>query len=610
MCGIFGYLGPKDAIAVCLEGLKKLEYRGYDSAGIAGIYSGEIFLCKQVGKVDALIQSLPKDYPKLSSAIAHTRWATHGRPTSANAHPQLDPQKTVAVVHNGVIENYAAIKEKLSQEQFSSQTDTETIAHLIAFYYQGDLLKAAIEAFRDLEGSFAVAVIHKNHPHHILVSAETSPLIIGFDPKTQETFIASDPTVLAEKTLELYILSEREIALLEQGHPPKFFNREGISTAKSPTDLRLTPYSLSKESFPHYMLKEIFEQSNTILNAMKGRYNVEENTAVFPELSPLGDLSQIDHIILVACGTSWHAAYTALYLFENGPEIFTKAEIASEYRYKKTILPGNSLVIALSQSGETADTIAAVRQVKSQKGKVLALCNVPGSTLAREADATIFLHAGSEVSVASTKTFTSQLTVLYLLSLLLARKKERMPFNQGRIALKQLLELPAQVYDLFLHKKNIEQTAKKHAHCEHMYFLGRDILYPIALEGALKLKEIAYINAVGYPAGEMKHGPIALLSETLPVVVLLANEKMQSKIMSNLMESKARGSPIIAIGWEKFAKDFAPFSDDILWIPKTSDALSPILLTIALQLFAYYVALERKTDIDQPRNLAKSVTVE
>lgn len=613
MCGIFGYIGNQKATLVCLDGLKKLEYRGYDSAGIAGVDNNQILVCKELGKISALENAVQNRDFQFKSAIAHTRWATHGKPSKENAHPHLDQKKSVAVVHNGVIENYATIKDDLIQKQhviFSSETDTEVIPHLIASYYKGDLLHASMEAFKLLEGSFALAIIHKDHPDQIVAVAEQSPLIVGYSPKTQESFLASDPNALPSRDLDIYYLVDGEVALLDKGKVPSFFDKEGRSITKKGQHPFVTESETSKGKFEHFMLKEIFEQALTVRSAMKGRYQEERKSVYFEEFAfDPSELKTINQIVLVACGTSYYAAMIAAYLLESIAGISAKAEIASEYRYKNPVLLPNTLVIALSQSGETADTIAAVRNVKGQAARTLALCNVPGSSLTREVDTTIYLHAGSEIAVASTKTFTSQVIVLYLLTLLLAQQRNLNPVT-ATLMFKRLYDLPIHVEQVLSNASEIEKLAKKYAHYEDFFFLGRSTLYPTALEAALKLKEIAYVDAQGYPAGEMKHGPIALLCDKVPAVLFCANSQLQQKIMSNLMECKARGAPIVVFGWKQFEKEIAAVADDVLWIPKTSDELACIPLTIASQFFAYYIARERGADIDKPRNLAKSVTVE
>src|SRR3990167_3598868 len=613
MCGIFGYIGDKEATAICLQGLKKLEYRGYDSSGLGGVKEHEIIVCKEIGKISNLEKAIVNMHLELSSAITHTRWATHGKPSKENAHPHLDQHKTVAVVHNGIIENYALLRDRLIEKEgnhFSYETDTEVVAQLFAHYYKGDLLEAAISTFAELIGSFAIVLIHKDHQDQMIAVAKESPLVIGFSPKTKELFVASDANAISGMELDLYFLVDGELAFLDKGKVPQFYDKNGKSISVKANHVRVSETLSSRGQYEHFMLKEIFEQAQSVRDAMLSRYDEKNWTACFEELSfETEALKDIENIIIIACGTSWHAAYLAAYLFESVAHISTRAEIASEYRYKRPVIPPKTLVIALSQSGETADTIAAVRNVKSENVKVIALCNVSGSTLTRVADKTILLHAGPEVAVASTKTFTSQITVLYLLTLLLARQRS-LSKEEGGVFLEYLYALPDQVVEVLDKAPDIQLLAKKYAHFNDFFFLGRNILYPTALEGALKLKEIAYINAQGYPAGEMKHGPIALLSPQVPALIFCANELLQEKIMSNLMESKARGSPILVIGWKEFEKEILPVSDDVLWIPKTSDDLAPVLISVATQLFAYYIAKERGAEIDQPRNLAKSVTVE
>lgn len=613
MCGIFGYIGQRDALPIVLDGIKKLEYRGYDSSGIAGIKDHQLVIYKRKGKISMLEQALSGKDIRLSLALAHTRWATHGIPSESNAHPHLDTNHTVAVVHNGVIENYLLLKNELILSKgslFSSETDTEVVPHLVAAYYQGDLLSAAREAFALLEGSFALALIHKDHPDQIIVTAEKSPLVIGFNPVSKETFVSSDPSALSEGGLDVYYLQDRQIALLQRGIPPQFMDRYGKIIEINSSKNGASTLQSSKGIYEHFMLKEIFEQPKTVESAMHNRYDMEKHIPYFEELDrSLIDLSKIEHIIIIACGTSFHAASVASYLLETLTHIDTRIEMGSEYRYKTPIVMPNTLVIALSQSGETADTIAAVRQMKSLALPVLALSNVFGSTLSREVDATIFLKAGPEVAVASTKTFTSQVTVLYLLTLLLARQRGM----SGELADQYYLELealPNKIEHILEEHRKIQAIAIKYGASHDMYFLGRGILYPVAQEAALKLKEIAYVNAVGYAAGEMKHGPIALLDPSVPVIVFCANRLLETKIMSNLMESRARSAPVIVFGLSELEEDFKKVCNEYFLIPKTSDELACILLAVATQLFSYYVAKTRFVDIDQPRNLAKSVTVE
>ena len=614
MCGIFAYIGQKQATQLCLEGLKKLEYRGYDSAGIAGAHEGAIVVCKEQGKVSVVEKLCNAQDLHLSSAIAHTRWATHGIPSKVNAHPHLDQKGQIAVVHNGVIENYAAIKKKLIEDRnikFVSETDTEVIPQLAAAYYSGDFFEAVTLACQDLEGSFAIVFIHKDFPDEMIAVAEKSPLVIGYNPISHEIYVASDPNALADQSLEFFFLENRQMAHLIKDAIPRFFDKYGHCIQKEKAaNLHLVYSAFSKGIYEHFMLKEIFEQDHTLAQAFKDRIDLRENSISFEESNlDLMHLASVEEIILVGCGTSFHAGSIASYFFEQISGIATRTEIASEYRYKPSILSQKTLVIALSQSGETADTLAAMKNIQENGCKVLALCNVEGSTLARQADYVIFLRAGPEIAVASTKTFTSQIVILFLLALLLGRQKGY-PESKIEVCLQSLVALPKQVDHILHNHRKIQKVALKYAKAKDFYFLGRGILYPVALEAALKLKEIAYVNAVGYAAGEMKHGPIALLQSSVPVGVFCAHRSLEQKIMSNLMESKARGSPIIVFGLEELSKDFIQEADDVVLIPNTTDELSCILATIVSQLFAYYIAKERGVDIDRPLNLAKSVTVE
>jgi glucosamine--fructose-6-phosphate aminotransferase (isomerizing) len=606
MCGIFGYIGFKNPVKVALEGLKKLEYRGYDSAGIAGIHNGEITSCKEVGKISTLEKEVQQIHLKLDgAAIAQTRWATHGRVTKANAHPHFDNANSLALVHNGIIENYDTIKQKLQEKgvEFVSDTDTEVIAHLIAQCYEGNILQAIQYALPQLQGSFAFALMHKDFPDRILAVAHDTPLVIGIGEN--EAFISSDPHAFAFHTRQAIYLTNDEIAIIKS-NSQEIYNTEGPIT-KEQLALAEETYDTSKGAFEHYTLKEIYEQPKVIRQALSGRFLPEYGTALFDELNAV-DLSTTQRILILACGTSWHAGYVAAYMLEDIARIPVQVEISSEFRYKNPIVLPGTFVIAISQSGETADTIAAVREVKAKGAKILALCNVPGSTLTREAECTIFLKAGVEIGVCSTKAFTSQVVVLALVTLLLARMRH-MSKTDGQEFLNAMLKLPEQVQSVLDQADKIKELAKKYAQYENFFYVGRRYMYPTSLEGALKLKEISYINANGYPAGEMKHGPIALINENCLTVALCTNKMTYEKLLSNLMEIKARQGPIFAIA-EEGQKGLEKIADDTIYIPQTIDELATILTTVVTQLFAYYVAKERGTDIDQPKNLAKSVTVE
>lgn len=611
MCGIFGYIGPRDSVKTTLAGLKKLEYRGYDSAGIAGVKNGQILHCKEVGKVSILESKVEQSHLSLDIAIAQTRWATHGKPSRVNAHPHFDRKQSLALVHNGIIENHAALRKMLIEKgiEFLSQTDTEVVAHLVGLFYEGDILKAAQKAVALLKGAFAIALVHRDFPDQIIAIAHESPLLVGVGKN--EAFVSSDSYAFAPYTRDVIYLANSEIAVVHTNEVDVYDASHAKISRKSER-LSVSIEDSSKGHFEHYTLKEIHEQPQTIQRALMSRCNDEFGTAEFEELdSNIIDLMSVERILIVACGTSWHAGCLAQYLFEDKARIPVQVEIASEFRYKNPVILPNTLAIAVSQSGETADTVAAIRELKAKGSKVLSICNVQGSTLVRESDTSIFLRAGPEIGVCSTKAFTSQVTVLALLCLMMARMRH-MGKQEGQDFLQALRVLPEKVQIVLDNAHQIQTIAKKYAGFQNFFFLGRHYMFPTCLEGALKLKEISYINANGYPAGEMKHGPIALINEECPTVALCANQTTFDKLHSNLMEVKSRSGPVIAIA-EKDAEDhnnLNDVADDIIWVPVTIDALAPILTTVAMQLLAYYIAKERGADIDQPRNLAKSVTVE
>ncbi len=608
MCGIFGYIGVKDRVVTLLEGLKNLEYRGYDSAGMAGFNeNNELVSCKVVGKVDLLEKAVVKQSLNLNLGIAQTRWATHGQVTEANAHPHFDTHRKLALVHNGIIENHESLREELKKKgvAFLSETDTEVIAHLIAASYSDNILEAVRAAVARLRGTYALALVHADFPDQIIAVAHQAPLVIGIG--SNEAFISSDPHAFAFHTNQAIYLSDSEIAVIRADSQEIYNASERIIKESQTLDVDLQ--SVSKGDYEHYTLKEIHEQSQTIKNALLGRFLPEYGTAIFEELNfSTVELLTTERILILACGTSWHAGYVASYMIEDKARIPVQVEISSEFRYKNPIILPGTLVIAISQSGETADTIAAMREVKAKGARVLAICNIKGSTLAREADGVIYLKAGSEIGVCSTKAFTNQVVVLALFTLMMARMRHMSKID-GQDFLEHTLRLPAQVQTILDQSEVIQTLAKKYAHYDNFFYLGRCYMYPSSLEGALKLKEISYINANGYPAGEMKHGPIALINEECPTVALCANEVTFEKLVSNLMEVKARQGKVIAVVSEdQFALD--KIADDLFRIPKTIDELSPVLVTLFSQLFAYYIAKERGAEIDQPRNLAKSVTVE
>lgn len=608
MCGIFGYIGRKNVVSTTLNGLKKLEYRGYDSAGIAGVSHGKIAYCKEVGKVSVLEKEVEAAHLTLDVGIAQTRWATHGQPTKINAHPHLDNQESLAVVHNGIIENFETLKQSLINNgvTFISQTDTEVIAHLIASFYQGDFLKAVQQAVPLLKGAFSVAIIHRDFPDCIIAVAQQAPLLIGIGQ--DEAFVSSDANAFAAHTREVLYLADSEIAVIK-ADGVDIYDAFQSAISRNTETLTTAMEEVTKAGYEHFTLKEIHEQPQTIRSALLGRFIDEYGTAVFEELAfDVNELMSVERILILACGTSWHAGYVASYMFEDKARIPIQVEISSEFRYKNPVVSPGTLVIAISQSGETADTIAAVRELKAKGTKVLAICNVHGSTLAREADGCLFLRAGPEIGVCSTKAFTSQIVVLSLFCLMMARMRH-MGKHEGQEFLHALQQLPEQVQTVLDNAHVIEGIAKKYARYQNFFFLGRSYMYPTSLEGALKLKEISYINANGYPAGEMKHGPIALINEECPSVALCANKATYEKLVNNLMEIKARKGKVLAIA-EAGENHIQGVADDIIWVPGTIDELAVIPTTVVTQLLAYYIAKERGADIDHPRNLAKSVTVE
>jgi len=612
MCGIFGYVGPRNPTNICLKGLKHLEYRGYDSSGLAGILEGKILACREVGKLHALESAMQQQPMRLDLAIAHTRWATHGKPTKENAHPHVDETQSIAVVHNGIIENHATLRAMLQSKgrTFYSDTDTEVIAQLVSHFYEGQLLPAVQKALCMLRGFWGIALIHKNHPNQIIAAARENPIAIGSNASRSEAFVSSDANAFDEPNLDVMFLRNDEIALIT---PEKIevFDQSSTPVQKSTERLEAAGTAPSKNGYAHFMLKEIFEQPQAIQQAFHNRLIPEFGTAEFENLTlSASDLLAVRHIVILACGTSLHAGQIAASLLEDKARIPTQAEIASEFRYKNPIISENTLVIAISQSGETLDTLAAVREVKNKGAKVLGICNVRNSTLTREADCTLFLRAGPELSVCSTKAFTSQLTVLSLFTLLMARLRH-MSKEAGQAFLSEIQALPQKVEQILLSSTHatIQALAKKYARFNCFFFLGRHYMFTTSLEAALKLKEISYINAQGYPAGEMKHGPIALVDPDLAVIGMCGNTHTLEKMLSNLMEIKARGGPILAFAPEG-THEIKTVATDTLFLPPICDELASIPYAVAGQLLAYYIALERGTDIDQPRNLAKSVTVE
>ncbi len=608
MCGIVGYIGKKSADSVLLVGLERLEYRGYDSAGIAIIEDGELVVRKCAGKLRTLNALLRESPVSGNIGIGHTRWATHGEPTTVNAHPHIDCHNKFAIVHNGIIENYATLKEELIKEGhiFQSDTDTEVIAHLLEKYYNGDFLKTVINTIDKLKGSFALAIITEYYPDTLIGVRRGSPLIIG--KGNNENFIASDIPALVSLTNTVYYLDEDEIAVLNSDSI-SFFNIKGEQLQKKSKQIKVKPREIDKAGYAHYMLKEIMEQPVVVENIIKTRIT-SNNEIRFDKLNFENNyLVRVGRIIIQAAGTSWHAGLVGKFMIEEFARVHTEVDISSEFRYRNPVIEGDTLLIAISQSGETADTIAGLREAKSKFIKVLGICNNTESTIARESDAIIDILAGPEIGVASTKAYVAQIVSLFLFALYMGRIKWALKSEEIDKYLTELRNIPDKIRKILRQQKHIENIAEKYYNKNNFIFLGRSYNYPTAFEGALKLKEISYIHAAGYQAGEFKHGPIALIDENVPVVCIATKGEIYQKMISNIQEVKARKGIIITVATEE-DEDIKKFSDEIIYVPETIDILSPILNVIPLQLLAYYIALKRGCNVDQPRNLAKSVTVE
>ncbi len=611
MCGIVGYIGSKNALPMLIDGLKRLEYRGYDSAGIAVLHDGELNVQKKVGKVVELEKAAPESKYSGTIGIGHTRWATHGEPSDINAHPHTSNDGSIALIHNGIIENYHTIKTKLEKQGyvFKSATDTEALVHLITEMKKntGDLETAVRLALRQVDGTYGIAVVSSQEPDKIIVARKGSPLIIGVGDN--EHFVASDAAAIIQYTRQVVYLEDGEIAVLTK---EKFETKtiDNVEKIKQVHEVTFDIEEIEKSGYDHFMLKEIMEQPETIRNSMRGRVLADEGNA---KLGGLRDvmllLENTQRIIITACGTSWHAGLVGEYMLEQYAKVPVEVEYASEFRYRNPIIKPNDVLFLISQSGETADTLAALREAKQKGASVLGICNVVGSTIARESQGGVYIHAGPEIGVASTKAFTSQLIVLSLITLYIARQRGTMSVEQGQIICKELLSLPEKVQSILNDTSEIEQIAEEFSHTSNFLYLGRGYNFPVALEGALKLKEISYIHAEGYPAAEMKHGPIALIDENMPVVVIATKDNTYDKVISNIQEVKARKGRIIAIANED-DDQIHSLSDHVIKVPQTVDLLSPIVNVIPLQLLSYFIAVKRGCNVDQPRNLAKSVTVE
>jgi glucosamine--fructose-6-phosphate aminotransferase (isomerizing) len=609
MCGIVGYLGKGNTLNILIESLKRLEYRGYDSAGIAVFHGGKIEIRRCQGKIWDLECSIRGEKLSGQIGVGHTRWATHGRPSEENAHPHKAGR--VVVVHNGIIENYLSLKEILIKEgrHFTSETDSEIIAHLIDKYAEEGMgFEAAVrKAMKRIKGSYAIAVLYEGDPSTIIAVRKESPLIIGVGE--EDRFIASDIPAILKYTRKMIFLEDEEMAILSP-KGVKITTLEGKQVKRDPKVIQWDPVLVERGGYKHFMLKEIHEQPRAAIDTIRGRISLNKGDVFLEEIQlTLEVLKALKRVVIIACGTSWHAALVGKFMLEELCRIPVEVDLGSEFRYRDPILDKGTLLILISQSGETADTLAALREGKKKKVKCLSICNVVDSSLTRGSDGIIYTRAGPEIGVASTKAFTTQLIALYLFSLHLAKVKGRIEKGAVKGLLKGLVELPHLMEKVLNREDEIEQIAKRYVTSRDFLYLARGINYPIALEGALKLKEISYIHAEGYPAGEMKHGPIALIDEDMPVVVLFNRDKTSEKVLSNMEEVKARGGKLIVVTTEK-DRDVLKKADDFITIPKTNPLLAPALFAISLQLFAYHMAVLRGTDVDQPRNLAKSVTVE
>lgn len=610
MCGIIGYIGSRNCVPVIIEGLKRLEYRGYDSAGIGVINDALITLAKNKGKVSTLERRIEADGITGKLGIGHTRWATHGEPNEINAHPHANKDQTLLIIHNGIIENYATLKKGLQNigYEFVSKTDTEVIAHLVdSFLQRGySLFKAMRLALNEVEGTYGIAAIYKHEPDKIVVARKGSPLVLGIGEN--ENFIASDVSAIIAHTKQVVYFEDGEIAevFADRFHTKNIFDED---IAKEVHEVSMSLEEIDRGGYPTFMIKEIMEQPDSVLNSMRGRLLPDDGNAKLGGLEEVVErLAASSRIIITACGTSWHAGLVAEYMFEQYLRIPTEVEYASELRYRNPIIQASDTIFFISQSGETADTLAALKEAKQKGALCLGVCNAVGSSIARESDAGVYIHAGPEIGVASTKAFTAQLVVFALITLLIARKRD-LSRQDGQAIVKEFLTIPEKIKTILALNDQIEKIASEYKDATNFLYLGRGYNFPVALEGALKLKEISYIHAEGYPAAEMKHGPIALVDENMPVVFIAPKDSTYDKIISNIEEIRARKGKVIAIGCEGDTQ-LSHLADHTILIPQTIRMLMPILSVIPLQLLAYHIAVQKGLNVDQPRNLAKSVTVE
>ena len=614
MCGIIGYIGSKPVVPVLLEGLRRMEYRGYDSAGVAVVSPEGIALRRSAGKLANLETAIKSEPVDGLYGVGHTRWATHGRPTEENAHPHRDCTGRLVVVHNGIIENYLDLKRDLQRDghRFTTETDTEVVAHLVEREMQHDGLENAVRrALHHMRGMFAIVLVSVDDPEKIVAARNGPPIVVGLGD--HEFFVASDIPAILSHTRDVVFLADEEMAVITRSGV-EFTDYHGRAVSKTTQRVLWDPIAAEKGGHKHFMLKEIYEQPAAARDTILGRVSLERGQIFLEELNISEEtLRAVEKVTIIACGTSWHAGLVGKYLIEALAQLPVEVDYGSEYRYRNPIIGRNTLAVVITQSGETADTLAALREAKRKGASSIAICNVVGSMATREADGTVYTHAGPEIGVASTKAFTSQLVALQILSLYLAQVRGTLGAADIRRHIEELLQLPTLIEQAIKASASIEKVAERFYNRTDFLFLGRGINYPIALEGALKLKEISYIHAEGYPAGEMKHGPIALIDERMPVVAIAPNDHVFEKIVGNVQEAKARGGSVIAVttdGDVRMAAVLDPRSDVMLSMPATTALLTPIVMTIPLQLLAYHIAVRRGCDVDQPRNLAKSVTVE
>lgn len=612
MCGIVGYIGPREAYPILIKGLKRLEYRGYDSAGIA-LADGELKLYKQAGRVKDLEASVVGKDTAGTIGIGHTRWATHGEPNQVNAHPHYSQHKTLAMIHNGIIENYASLREEmqLRGHQFLSETDTEVLIHLIEDVQQREglgLVEAVRIALNQVVGAYAIAILSKGEPDLLIAARKGSPLVVGIGEG--EHFLASDATPLVEYTKKVVYLNDEEIAIIPRNGDIRIITIADQEQTPYIQELEMNLMAIEKGGYDHFMMKEIYEQPLSIRDSMRGRLRIDQETISLGGIAEYeGKMAAAKRIIMVACGTSWHAALVGEYLFEDIARIPVEVEYGSEFRYRNPIINEDDVVIAISQSGETADTLAAIRMAKEKGATIIGICNVVGSSIARETHAGSYTHAGPEIGVASTKAFTAQVAVLTLMALRLAKMRGTIERSKYHHLLYELEQIPYKVEEALQINDQVKEISKAFINARNFLYLGRGYNFPVALEGALKLKEISYIHAEGYPAAEMKHGPIALIDKDMPVVVVATNKGTYEKVVSNIEEIKARKGVILAIV-TKGDTEVKRLADYVIEIPETEEMLVPLLATIPMQLLAYHIAVNRGCEVDMPRNLAKSVTVE